>query len=68
MPYCSRDPKRDHNFDNRPKIRFVVSGIMSIPVCGLLGGSWDLVTKVISTLSGAISNCKYSYLSYNPSY
>ena len=33
----------------------------------LLGGSWDLVSKVISTLSGVISNYKYSYLNYNPS-
>ena len=34
----------------------------------LLGGSWDLVSTVISTLSGVISNYKYSYLNYNPSY
>ena len=34
----------------------------------LLRGSWDLVSKGISTLSGVISNYKYSYLSYNPSY
>ena len=34
----------------------------------LLRGSWDLVSKVISTLSAVISNYKYSYLSYNPSY
>ena len=34
----------------------------------LLRGSWDLVSEVISTLSGVISNYKYSYLSYNPSY
>ena len=20
MPYCSRDPKRDHDFDNRPMV------------------------------------------------
>ena len=33
-----------------------------------LGGSWDLVSTVISTLSGVISNYKYSYLNYNPSY
>ena len=33
-----------------------------------LGGSWDLVSKVISPLIGVISNYKYSYLSYNPSY
>ena len=28
----------------------------------LLGGSWDLVSKVISPLIGVISNYKYSYL------
>ena len=35
---------------------------------GLLGGSRDLVSKVISPLIGVISNYKYSYLIYNPSY
>ena len=34
----------------------------------LLGGSWDLVSKVISTINGVISRYKYSYLNYNPSY
>ena len=34
----------------------------------VLGGSWDLVSKVISTLIGVIGNYKYSYLPYNPSY
>ena len=34
----------------------------------LLGGSWDLVSMVISTLSGVISNYKYSYLNYNRTY
>ena len=34
----------------------------------MLGGSGDLVSKVISTLSGVIRNYKYSYLIYNPSY
>ena len=33
----------------------------------LLEGSWDLVGTVISTLSGVISNYKYSDLNYNPS-
>ena len=37
-------------------------------VGGLLGGSRDLVSKVISPLIGVISNYKYSYLIYNPSY
>ena len=35
---------------------------------GVLGGSWDLVSKVIRTLIGVISTYKYSYLIYNPSY
>ena len=34
----------------------------------VLGGSWDLVSKVISPLIGVISNYKYNYLIYNPSY
>ena len=34
----------------------------------VLGGSGDLVSKVISTLIGVISNYKHSYLIYNPSY
>ena len=34
----------------------------------VLGGSWDLVSMVISTLSADISSYKYSYLNYNPSY
>ena len=36
--------------------------------CSILGGSWDLVSRVISTLIGIISNSHYSYLTYNPSY
>ena len=38
------------------------------PKEGLLGGSWDLVSKVISALIGVISSYKYSYPIYNPSY
>ena len=34
----------------------------------ILGGSWDLVSRVISTLVGVISNYNYSCLTYNPSY
>ena len=30
----------------------------------LLKGSWDLVSKVLSTLSGVISTYKYSYVIY----
>ena len=29
---------------------------------GVLGGSWDLVSKVISTLIGVIITYNYSYL------
>ena len=32
------------------------------------GGSWDLVSTVISTSIGDISTYKCSYLNYNPSY
>ena len=34
----------------------------------ILGGSWDLVSKFMSTLIGVISSYKYSYPKYNPSY
>ena len=34
----------------------------------IIGGSWDLVSKVISTVSVVVSNYKYSYLTYIPSY
>ena len=33
-----------------------------------LGGSWDLVSTVITTLIGVIRSYNYSYLIYNPSY
>ena len=41
---------------------------LQVPRNLLLEGSWDLVSTVISTLSGVISNYKSSYLNYNPSY
>ena len=34
----------------------------------LLGGSWDLVSKVISTLVAVIFRYNYSYLIDNPDY
>ena len=34
----------------------------------VLGGSWDLVSRVISTLIGVISNYNCSYLPCNPTY
>ena len=42
--------------------------LVSKVISTLSGVSGDLVSKVISTLIGVISNYKYSYLSYNPSY
>ena len=39
-----------------------------IPKETSLGGLWDLVSTVISALSGVISSYKYSYLNYNSSY
>ena len=44
--------------DEGPLISFIL----------ILGGSRDLVSEVISTLIGVISNYKCSYLIYNPSY
>ena len=35
---------------------------------GVFGGLWDLVSRVISTLSGVITNYNCTYLTYNPSY
>ena len=35
---------------------------------GVVGGSWDLVSRVICTLIGVISNYNCSYLTYNPTY
>ena len=34
----------------------------------LLGGSRDLVSKVVSTLTGVISNYRYGYFAYTSSY
>ena len=41
---------------------------MGFGVQGILGGSWDLVSKVISTSIEVISKYKYSYLNYTHSY
>ena len=40
----------------------------SIGVLGVLRGSWDSVSKVISTVIGVLSSCtyKYSYPTYDP--
>ena len=46
-------------------------GSMGFWVQGLwvvLGGSWDLVSKVISTLCGVVIKSNYSDLIYKPSY
>ena len=34
----------------------------------LLGGSWGLVSRVMSTLTGVTSNCNYSCPDYNRTY
>ena len=41
-------------------------GLLKLQI--LLGGSWDLVSRVIRTLIGAISRYINSYLPYNPTY
>ena len=43
-------------------------GIVLSCLAGILGGSWDLVSKVISTSIGVIIKYNYSYLIYNPNY
>ena len=54
----------------RQKLR----ALLALEICDgecvwdVLGGSWDLVSKVISTLIGVISTYKYSYLIYNLTY
>ena len=48
--------------------RRVCAAFLSMIKRVLLGGSWDLVTRDISTLIRVISNYNYSYLTYNPSY
>ena len=50
-----------HGFERR----FCIASFWGAQV---LGGSGDLVSKVISPLIGVISNYKYRYLIYNPSY
>ena len=44
-----------------PKPSYTLNPISAAPET-LLGGSWDLVSKVISTLIGVISGKMYSYL------
>ena len=71
-PWPSRDPEISPNrtvearkleiAPHAPKVKYRES--QDFP--GLLGGSGDLVSKVISP--PIISNYKYSYLIYNPSY
>ena len=61
-----------HKHENNVEARVTIAHC-GYPSCllrktNVLGGSGDLVSKVISTLIGVISSYKYSYLSYNPSY
>ena len=51
-----------------PKAEKMLLDASSSSLESVLGGSWDLVSKVISTLSGIISSYEYSYLNYNPNY
>ena len=53
MPYYNRDPKRDPNIDSQANERWWGPGL---GVQGLLRGSWDLVTRVITkvTIKGSI--------------
>ena len=51
----------------------IIGSVQEVDVCkkvgtrgSVLGGSWDLVSRVISTLNGVISIYKYSYLNYDP--
>ena len=46
---------------------FALPGL-SVASRRVFGGSGDLVSPVISTLIGVISNYKYRYPIYNPSY
>ena len=60
----------DDDLEESPPVKSKALGCFGVQGSGLqslLGGSWDLVSTVISTLSGVISNYKYSYLNYNPS-
>ena len=52
------------------KLKVSMWVFMGLGCCTLsvLGGSWDLVSKNISTLIGVESTYKYGYLIYNPSY
>ena len=51
-----------------PDCAAVVVLQVMVVVSGVLGGSWDLVSTVIGTLTGVITNYNYSYLVYNHSY
>ena len=32
----------------------------------LLGGSWDLASRIMSTITGIIGNYQYAYVFYDP--
>ena len=46
----------------RSNLKGMLIGVM------ILGGSWDLVSRVISTLIRVISRYNYGYLTCNPTY
>ena len=45
-----------------------ISLVVGPTVNGLLRGSWDLASTVISILMGVIAKYEYSHLPYSPGY
>ena len=64
----SSDPKASIRYVPQCPLEGAGDLVSRLSVELLLGGSWDLVSTVISTINGVISRYKYSYLNYNPSY
>ena len=61
-------PKHQPFEGNMPTEGVCFDTLQVLKMRGLLGGSWDLVSTVISTLTGVIIHYEHSYLIYNPSY
>ena len=59
---CTIEGKSVHQVKTERSLKLVISTME-----GLLGGSWDLVSIVTSTLAGAIITHEYSYLNSIPS-
>ena len=43
----------------------VLYGVHEMPEA-LLGGSWDLASRIMSTITGIIGNYQYAYVFYDP--